>query len=379
VDSQTDAELVMLARAGDKAAFGLLIERYQPMAKRAAMRMVTQEDMAQELAQEAMLRAYLSLGSLRDANSFRNWLYGIVLNVCRAYLRDQKSDFLGFDADAFPTIVIDPERSLEESDLNRRVSEAIHDLSPRNKMAVLLFYYDQLSLQEIAETLKVSVVAVKGRLHKARQQLKIALSRVDFEPRVRPKENPMIRVTIGDVVWMKIDDGSRSVILLFDEAGRRALPIWVGPFEAELLARGLHNVTAPRPLTFNFMASLLEASSAQLEEVRVETLKEDTYFAVAKVRSAAGVREVDARPSDVLSLAVLTGSPMFVSPDIPQQHWIVAEGAEQGKDADAIMNEIRIILEKRDCPKQFVSAAVVAKEENPREYLKRVGFLPVEK
>ncbi len=86
----TDAELVVLARLGDKEAFGHLVERYQQMAQHIAMGMLADEDTASELAQEALLRAYLSLGRLRNEESFRSWLYGIVLNVCRSYLRDQR-------------------------------------------------------------------------------------------------------------------------------------------------------------------------------------------------------------------------------------------------------------------------------------------------
>src|SRR5262249_3900538 len=138
------------------------------------------------------------------------------------------------------------------------------------------------------------------------------------------RENVMIAVTIGDVVAIRYEDGIRCVILLLDERGERALPIWISPLEAENLGRGLYGLATARPLTFNFMASLLEASGAQLDEVRVDTLKDNVYYAVAKVHSKAGTREIDARPSDALSLAVLTHSPMFVSPEIPEHQWITS-------------------------------------------------------
>ena len=78
---RTDRELVILARQGDREAFGCLIERYQMLARRIALRMISVEDAAQDLVQEAMLQAYLSLSDLRNEESFRSWLYGIVLNV----------------------------------------------------------------------------------------------------------------------------------------------------------------------------------------------------------------------------------------------------------------------------------------------------------
>jgi RNA polymerase sigma factor (sigma-70 family) len=389
VNTQTDAELVALARSGDKAAFGSLIERYQGMAKRAAMRMVFHEDIAQELAQEAILRAYLALDNLRDDSSFKNWLYGIVLNVCRAYLRDRKVGLFPIEALADSLIAdsnttADPEQIVEENEVRRRVLAAVHDLSSENKLAVLLFYYEQLSLQEIANGLGISVVAVKGRLHKARRRLRTELSTLHANQRVMRKENTMIKVIIGDVIWMKSEDGNRCVILLLDELGQRALPIWVGSVEGELIARGVHSIACPRPLTFNFMASLLEASNAHLEEVRVEMLKDKVYYAVAKVRSSAAVREIDARPSDALSLAVLTQSPMFVSPEIPESVWLTTklEGSEKptlDEGTDAIMNEIRHVFEKQVASNEFLSASRVAQDENPGEYLKRLGFLSDDK
>jgi RNA polymerase sigma factor (sigma-70 family) len=388
LDSKTDAELVALARTGDKVAFGALVERYQLMAKRAAMRMVAHEDIAQELAQEAMLRAYLALSKLRDDQNFRNWLYGIVLNVCRAYLRDHKTAFFTIDGLADNLITEDsildsaennPEKIVEEKEVQRRVLETIHDLSTKNKWAVMMFYYDQLSLQEIAESLGISVVAVKGRLHKARQHLRIELSSTYFDQIGTRKENAMIKVTIGDVVWMKLEDRSQCVILLLDKVRQRALPIWVSSNEAEPIARGIHNITSPRPLTFNFMANLLKASNAHLEEVRVQTLKDEIFYAVAKVRNGSKTQEIDTRPSDALSLAVLTGSPMFVSPEIPEEAWIgiTQEDGDKPrpiKDVEAIMGEIRSILENQVHPKQFLSASLLGQEETRNAYLKSIGF-----
>ncbi len=98
MQEQTDRELVILARAGDKEAFGELLGRYQPMALRIAHGMVRQEEVARELVQEAWLAAYLSLHQLRDEERFKSWLYSIVLNVCRSYVRDQKGTTLSLEA-----------------------------------------------------------------------------------------------------------------------------------------------------------------------------------------------------------------------------------------------------------------------------------------
>src|SRR5438445_13635909 len=94
---ETDSELVALARSGDKEAFGQLIDRHQARAMRVARGTVRNEDAAEELVQEAMLQAYLSLDRLREDVRFASWLHGIVLNVCRHYLRDRERRCLSWD------------------------------------------------------------------------------------------------------------------------------------------------------------------------------------------------------------------------------------------------------------------------------------------
>src|SRR5437763_7660528 len=178
---KADAELVALAREGNKEAFGHLVERYQPMVERIAQGMVRSAFIAQELAQESILQAYLSLDHLRDHTSFASWLYGIALNVCRSYLRAQKADFFSLEAltggmrvDAvwFSEALLDPLNIIEERELYRSILQAVRALPPAERQATLLFYYAQFRLHEIAAILGISVVAVKGRLHKARKQLR---------------------------------------------------------------------------------------------------------------------------------------------------------------------------------------------------------------
>lgn len=180
---QSDLELVLLAQQGDKAAFGQLVLRYQPMALRLAKRVMGNPDLAQELVQDAMLQAYLSLKKLRDPTRFRSWLYGIVLNVCRSNLRRRKVICLSLETmvgdlvhGSFNGCSPDPQQVAEQTELRTILREAVNTLSHKNRSATLLFYHEQLSLQEVANRLNISVSAVKGRLHKARHQLRAQLS-----------------------------------------------------------------------------------------------------------------------------------------------------------------------------------------------------------
>ena len=132
----------------------------------------------------------------------------------------------------------------------------------------------------------------------------------------------MVKVTIADVVKRESSGEQPGhprvhyVVMLLDEAGRRVLPIWVGGWEGDALAIGLRGVSTLRPMTFEFISKLLEAAGVTIDEVRVEALKGDTFYAVVKLRSGDTVREVDARPSDALALAVRTGSPIFAAEEV---------------------------------------------------------------
>ncbi|MBL1197996.1 MAG: sigma-70 family RNA polymerase sigma factor [Nostoc sp. GBBB01] len=327
VKQETDAELVNLARLGDKNAFGQLIERYQSMTKRIAMGMIANEDTAKDLAQEAMLQAYLCLDSLRDSSRFQNWLYGIVLNVCRSYIRSRKAVFFSleeisggmkFDEIPLVEVVPDPQKVAQEQEIYNLVLEAINSLSPKNRTATLLFYEEQLSLQEISALLGVSVTAIKGRLHKARQQLKAQLLPVFSDDKQtqfsKHRRNNMILVTIADVMFSKMTDS--HAVLLWDRKGRRVLPIYIGKWEAESIALGVNSNSLPRPLTYKFIATLMEVAGAKLESIRIDTLKSDTFYAVVSLRSGDKVHEVDARPSDAMALAVQVKCPIYVTEEV---------------------------------------------------------------
>jgi RNA polymerase sigma factor (sigma-70 family) len=182
MEYSTDNALVAQARTGDKRAFGQLAERYQEMVRRIAVGMVSNTEIARELAKEAILQAYLSLEQLRDDARFKSWLYGITLNICRNYLREQKADVLSLEAisggawhhvpDLLNSVeIVDPQAIAEERELHSIVLQAIQRLSPRDRAATLMFYYDQLTLEEIATLLHISIGAVKGRLYRARRQL----------------------------------------------------------------------------------------------------------------------------------------------------------------------------------------------------------------
>lgn len=358
---KTDPELVALARCGDKVAFSHLIKRHRSLAFGIAQKMVGRVDIAQDLVQEAFLQAYLSIDRLRDDDRFKSWLCGIVLNVCRSHIRYQKINFLSFEeimggmkvnADIFGATSPSPIKVAQEQELYNLVLEAVNSLSPKNRTTVLLFYFEQLTIYEISALLNSSVTAVKGRLHKARKQLKEKLLPLYSEDNsvVSTYQNkPMIQVTVADLIYLPIVEHPDSnfnlnscVVVLWDEVNRRFLSIFVGIPSGEAIAQILTETSPTRPMTFQFVSNMLQAANVNLESVRIESLREDIYYAIVSLCCDGQIKEVDARPSDAIALALLMNSPIYVNEAVMQEVAFQAPsdvgGAPTGRGLSELMS-----------------------------------------
>jgi len=105
-------------------------------------------------------------------------------------------------------------------------------------------------------------------------------------------------------------------MLLDERDGDRRLPIWIGPAEASVLALAIQSVEMPRPFPYKMAAGLVEAAGSRITEVRITKLTDSVFYAVVEVQGPTGPREVDARPSDAVNLAVVTGAPIRVNTEL---------------------------------------------------------------
>ena len=125
------------------------------------------------------------------------------------------------------------------------------------------------------------------------------------------------------------------IVVLRDPESGGVLPIWVGAMEAQAIALALHGVVPPRPMTHDLMASLIAELRAEVEEVVVTDLRNNTYFGLVrlKVEGERKIRDVDSRPSDALALALRTGAPIRVVRKIlaiaPEFDFIAPDGPNQ--------------------------------------------------
>lgn len=305
-----DAELVCRARTGDRDAFAELVLRHTATVRRLAARMLGNDELARDAVQEAVVLALVNLDRLANPGRFGAWLCGIALNVARRWLRETRPfDQVAVDpADPAPG----PDELAEERDVARRVRRAVATLAPGQREAVLLFYAHDLAHREVAAELGISVGAVKARLHQARA----ALGRQLRTEMPIAKGKPMtewVPVRVAEVRATD-DEHRRHVMILQERDGGRRVAIWIGPAEATALAGTLDNVEIPRPATYQFARSLVDAAGATVAEVRITALSGQLYYAVVMVNG----QEVDCRPSDAANLALVAGAQIVVNPAIFQ-------------------------------------------------------------
>ncbi len=185
-----DTVLIREAQQGNCAAFEELIRQYDQAVLRLALHLTGSEADAQDIYQEAFLKAYRSVGKFRFECSFYTWLYRIVTNLCLDHLRKKqvrKEDSpvaVGGDGEEFDLLdqvpdvraAADPERDLMRRELGARINQALGRLSGRERMVFELKHYQGLKLKTIGEMLNTTEETAKNTLFRATQKLRVALA-----------------------------------------------------------------------------------------------------------------------------------------------------------------------------------------------------------
>jgi RNA polymerase sigma factor (sigma-70 family) len=341
---ERDAALVAAARDGDSSAFGTLIERHYDLLLATCRRATGDADTAADAAQEAVVTALLSLHRLRRGDSFGAWLVGIGLNLCRRALHE-RARWARLDGVEPAAPGPGPDEAAEAARIGERVRAAIAALPAGQRAAVTLFHLGGLSHAEVAGHLDTRPGAVKTRLHKARASLRRTLSDIHREEFAMSAPVPM---RVADV-RRPTERPERRIVVLEEIDGPRRLPIWVGTAEAEALVAVLEEVELPRPGPYHFAQALLQATGAALAAVHVSRLAEHIFYATAVLADGS---EVDARPSDALTLALVAGAPIAVDPAVLDatvrfartRPEFTTEATGAGDDASVLAGEVRARL-----------------------------------
>jgi len=180
--------LVTKAREGDDRAFADLVKRYEAKIFRLAQHITQNREDAEDVLQEAFLKAYEHLGQFQGQSKFYTWIVRIAVNQALMKLRKRKSDrsvSLDDDIDTGEDKVAreiaawdeNPEQRYTREEMNQILTAAIEGLAPIYRAVFVLRDVDGLSTEEAAEALDLSVPAVKSRLLRARLQLRDKLTR----------------------------------------------------------------------------------------------------------------------------------------------------------------------------------------------------------
>lgn len=176
-----DQKLVEKVQKGDKKAFDLLVLKYQHKIINLVMRYVRDAAEAQDVAQEAFIKAYRALPNFRGDSAFYTWLYRIAINTAKNYLVAAKRRPLDYDLDLQDPEQYDMQAKLKNTDtpeglllteeIRGTVMEAIEALPEDLRTAILLREMDGLSYEEIAQTMECPVGTVRSRIFRAREAI----------------------------------------------------------------------------------------------------------------------------------------------------------------------------------------------------------------
>ncbi|WP_075980361.1 RNA polymerase sigma factor SigW [Bacillus massilinigeriensis] len=173
---------------GDQNAFEEIVEIYKGKVYQLCYRMLGNSHEAEDIAQEAFIRAYVNIKSFNISMKFSTWLYRIATNLCIDRIRKKKPDFY-LDAEVAGTegltmysqIAADtslPEEDVESMELQETIQKEISKLPEKYRSVIVLKYIDELSLNEISEILNLPLGTVKTRIHRGREALRHQLRNV---------------------------------------------------------------------------------------------------------------------------------------------------------------------------------------------------------
>ncbi len=178
-----DATLAARVAQGDGAAFEILYQRYHAPLFRTALAMTRRRAVAEDVLQEAFLRAFRHIGRLRLAPgaSLRPWLHRILIRLVYDWTARRNAREGREDNARPPLRALSPERRFEQGEVGRLINNAVDALPFKQRIVIVLFYLHDMDLDEIAATLEVPAGTVKSRLYYGRARLRAQLAQ---EPRL---------------------------------------------------------------------------------------------------------------------------------------------------------------------------------------------------
>ena len=174
-----DKELVARSLGGDQIAYSYLIDKYKYLIFTLACRMLVNREDAEEVAQDTFVKAFQALKTFRGNSKFSSWLYRIAYHKCIDVIkkRNRKPETFRLDGEGARSLKASEDvfDAFETEERNKILKSAISRLKEEDAALVMLYYYEELSIQEIEEITELSSNTIKVRLFRARKQLDLLL------------------------------------------------------------------------------------------------------------------------------------------------------------------------------------------------------------
>lgn len=187
---EEDIQLVARARTGDERAFKALLEKYQRPVFTICLRMVRNRDEATDLAQESFIKVFASLDRYNPAFAFSSWLFKITSNLCIDHLRKRRIHTLAMDEPVesekgeftrqYESPDPTPDETFSRNEKMQKLDAGIAALPEHYRIMLVLRHQEDMSYEEIAESLSIPLGTVKARIHRAREMLRAILEESDF-------------------------------------------------------------------------------------------------------------------------------------------------------------------------------------------------------
>ena len=268
--------LVVLAQTGDHEAYNKIVQRFQAMALSYAYSIVGDYELAEDARQEAFLGAYCDLLSLREPAAFPGWFRKIVKKHSIQLIRRRRRLMVPLeDAGDLTALTPQPDQAAAEKEQRERIAEAIGRLPASERDVTRLFYFEDLSLVEIGQSLRIPVQTVKSRLHTARARLRQRLMEI-VKKKVQQQDMQSGRRTAlreaSSLAVSQFDDELKGLLhVMSDEDQRRAVDL--------LCAKGR---------LLRFMGRMDEARASFEEGLGHPVLKRNAFYRV-RLRSELGL------------------------------------------------------------------------------------------
>jgi RNA polymerase sigma factor (sigma-70 family) len=179
VEQLQDSLVIKRVLDGDRNAYAFLVDRYKAMVYTLALQITKNREEAEEVAQETFIKAFRSLKSFQGKAKFSSWLYRIVYNTAISHLRQKEKGRISIDETNIPNTVYEDSRrnheSLSVDERKKYLELALAKLDPEERFFVILYYYEERELEEIAQIAGITKTNTKVRLFRARKKMLMVL------------------------------------------------------------------------------------------------------------------------------------------------------------------------------------------------------------